>query len=61
MAAVQWQKAVGNPVLAFAKHTDTDVITAARKAGIERVVARSGFEAALPTVLQEAAARVSKG
>jgi hypothetical protein len=54
-AAVQWQKTVGNPVLAFAKHTDIEVITAARKAGIDRVVARSGFEASLPAFLQQAA------
>jgi hypothetical protein len=59
-AAVQWQKAVGSPVLAFAKHTDIEVISAAREAGIDRVVARSGFEASLPALLQEAAARASK-
>jgi hypothetical protein len=54
-AAVQWQKATANPVLAFAKHTDAEMIVEARKAGINQVVARSGFEASLPTFLQEAA------
>jgi len=48
-------------LVAFVRHTSTDLIAAARAAGIDQVLARSAFFPALPALLGagEAAAAVS--
>ena len=40
------------PTLGFASHVQTDVIDAARKAGIDEVLARSAFTMQLGEILQ---------
>ena len=57
-AAMQWRQTIGNPVIGFVSHVDTAAIAAARQAGIDRVMPRSQFVTMLPTILQEAAAKV---
>ena len=41
------------PVLAFGRHTETDVLRAAREAGCDAVVVRSTFVEELPQLLRE--------
>lgn len=43
------------PILAFGRHTETDVLRAAREAGCDRVVVRSTFVEELPQLLRELA------
>jgi hypothetical protein len=50
-AASQWQRDSGAPVVGFVSHVDADRIEQARRAGLTRVMARSGFVAALPSLL----------
>lgn len=59
-AAVQWRQSTENPVIGFVSHVDTAAITAARQAGIDRVMPRSQFVTSLPTILQQAAAAATK-
>ena len=40
------------PTIGFASHVQTDVINAAREAGVEEVLARSAFTARLPEILR---------
>jgi DNA-binding response OmpR family regulator len=44
----------GVRILAFVRHTSTDLIVAARQAGADAVLARSAFFPALPEWLQDA-------
>ena len=39
------------PIVGFASHVQTDVIEAARKAGVDDVLARSAFTQRLPEIL----------
>jgi hypothetical protein len=50
-AARQWRTVTGGVVTGFVSHVDTATITAARAAGIDRVLARSRFVEVLPQVL----------
>ena len=50
-AAAEWLRATGNPVVGFVSHTDAATISAARDAGITRVMARSQFVQLLPDLL----------
>jgi sugar/nucleoside kinase (ribokinase family) len=50
-AAVQWRQRTGLPVIGFVSHVDTETITAARAAGIDRILARSAFVEQLPKLL----------
>ena len=43
------------PLLAFGRHTQTDLIEAAQKAGADRVIPRSEFNANLSEILRGAA------
>jgi len=43
----------GTPVLAFGRHTDTETLDAAGRAGADRVVARSVFASSLPQLIRE--------
>jgi uncharacterized protein YuzE len=42
-AATSWQQATGRPVIGFVSHVDKETASAAKSAGINRVVARSYF------------------
>jgi CheY-like chemotaxis protein len=42
------------PIVGFASHVQTDVIEAARKAGVDEVLARSAFTQRLPEILARA-------
>jgi CheY-like chemotaxis protein len=42
------------PIVGFASHVQTDVIEAARKAGVDDVLARSAFTQRLPEILARA-------
>jgi AmiR/NasT family two-component response regulator len=53
-AAAQWQQASSRPVVGFVSHVDTERIERARAAGLTRVMARSGFVEALPTLMAQA-------
>lgn len=53
--AVAVAKESGVPVVAFGSHVATERLGAARAAGADRVLARSGFVAQLPTILMDAA------
>jgi PleD family two-component response regulator len=44
----------GIPIVGFASHVQTDVIDAARKAGVDDVLARSAFTQRLPEILARA-------
>ena len=50
------QADVGAPVIGFASHTNPAVLRAARAAGADEVMARSGFQVRLPGLLEEVAA-----
>ncbi len=60
VASVDWRQAVAAaeerrvPVLAFGRHTDAELLRAARAAGCDRVVPRSTFVEKLPELLREA-------
>jgi hypothetical protein len=54
-AASQWQKDSGGSVVGFVSHVDAARIEQARNAGLTRVMARSGFVAALPSLIAGAA------
>ncbi len=48
------------PLLAFGRHTQTDLIEAAQKAGADQVIPRSEFAANLPEILRGAATATLK-
>lgn len=50
-AAAEWQKSNSCPVIGFVSHVDAETITRARAAGLTKVMARSGFAEALPSIL----------
>lgn len=50
-AAAQWRAAHAGKVIGFVSHVDTPTITRAREAGLDQVMARSGFVEALPGIL----------
>jgi DNA-binding NarL/FixJ family response regulator len=54
LEAIAAVKAAHPPVdvIAFARHDDTEAILGARRAGADRVMARSAFAAALPAILR---------
>lgn len=54
-AASQWQRDSGRSVVGFVSHVDVARIDQARQAGITQVMARSGFVAALPSLISGAA------
>lgn len=51
-AACAWKAATGGSVSGFVSHVDTATITAARDAGVDRVLARSRFVELLPALLR---------
>lgn len=52
LAALEGDPALsGIPTLGFVSHVDTPTIEAARRAGVDRVLARSAFVDQLPTLL----------
>jgi hypothetical protein len=52
-AAVAWKQShTGRPVVGFVSHVDADTIACAKSAGIDRVMARSGFVAQLESILR---------
>ena len=59
--AIDWRSVVATakernvPVLAFGRHTDADLLRAARDAGCDRVVPRSTLAADLPQLIEELA------
>jgi hypothetical protein len=50
-AAAEWGRAEGGTVVGFVSHVDAATIDEARRAGIDRIMARSGFVQALPELL----------
>lgn len=50
-AAGDWKQSQGGQVIGFVSHTDAATIAQAREAGIDRVMARSGFVESLPSLL----------
>jgi DNA-binding NarL/FixJ family response regulator len=52
-AAAQWRAAHAGKVVGFVSHVDTATITRARDAGLDQIMARSGFVEALPTILND--------
>lgn len=44
------------PIIAFMPHTRTDLADAARRSGVERVLARSAFVTQLPAIMNQLAA-----
>jgi hypothetical protein len=50
-AAAAWRQATGSAVVGFVSHVDGETIARARQMGFDRVMARSGFVEALPTIL----------
>jgi CheY-like chemotaxis protein len=61
VAGLDWRDAValakerGVPVLAFGRHTEAQLLRAAREAGCDRVVPRSQLVEELPQLIQELA------
>lgn len=55
LAAIAIAKEAGVPIVAFGSHLATELLGAARTAGADRVLARSGFTVQLPTILMGAA------
>jgi hypothetical protein len=51
-SARAWKAATGGTATGFVSHVDTATITAARDAGIDRVLARSRFVELLPELLR---------
>ena len=57
--AIDWRSAVGMakqsgvPVLAFGRHTEAQLLRAAREAGCDRVVARSTLVEELPQLIEQ--------
>lgn len=49
--AAAWRQATQAPVVGFVSHVDAQTIARARQAGLDRVMARSGFVEALPDIL----------
>jgi DNA-binding response OmpR family regulator len=62
ISGVDWQRAAtlakehAVPVLAFGRHTEADLLRAAREAGCDRVVPRSVLVEELPALIEEMAA-----
>lgn len=50
-AACQWQRTHSRPAVGFVSHVDAERIERARAAGLTKVMARSGFVEALPSIL----------
>ena len=53
-AAANWKRTHNREVVGFVSHVDTETITRAQQAGLDRAMARSGFVAALATILKAA-------
>jgi hypothetical protein len=51
-AAAAWRGATGGQVIGFVSHVDTEAIARARAAGLDKVMARSGFAAGLEGILR---------
>jgi hypothetical protein len=54
-AAAQWKQVTGMPVIGFVSHIDAKTIAEAREAGLDRIIARSGFVEQLPQFLLQIA------
>jgi hypothetical protein len=54
-AAAHWKNATGSRVVGFVSHVDTDTTRQAREAGLDQVMARSGFVEALPALIAQPA------
>lgn len=54
-AAAEWRRAGGGTVVGFVSHVDAATIDEARRAGINRIMARSGFVQTLPELLDSVA------
>lgn len=52
-AAADWQRAHSRPAVGFVSHVDIERIDRARAAGLTKVMARSGFVEALPSLLSQ--------
>lgn len=52
-AAAGWKQSNCGQVIGFVSHVDTAAIEQARRAGLVRILARSAFVQALPTILRE--------
>lgn len=50
-AAAEWGRLEGRTVVGFVSHVDAATIDEARRAGIDRIMARNGFVQALPDLL----------
>lgn len=50
-AAAEWKRLTGGKVIGFVSHVDTTTIDDARRGGIDRILARSGFVEQLPQIL----------
>jgi hypothetical protein len=55
-ACVAWSAHPGRAAIGFCPHVATDLIRAARAAGVDRVLVHSQLDGELPKVLQELAA-----
>jgi hypothetical protein len=53
VAAAAWRQRSGGAVVGFVSHVDGAAIAEARAAGIDQVLARSGFVQLLPSLLQQ--------
>lgn len=53
-AAVEWKRRQGGRVIGFVAHTDAGTIGEAREAGVDQVMARSGFVESLSGLLSTA-------
>jgi hypothetical protein len=56
LAAADWKRVTGAQVIGFVSHVDAKTIAHAKEAGIDRIVARSGFVEQLLQILLEFAA-----
>jgi len=52
-AAAAWKRASGAQVVGFVSHVDGTTIDQARLAGLDQIMARSGFVNALPTLMRK--------
>jgi hypothetical protein len=52
-AAQEWKQKYGGRVVGFVSHVDAQTIEAARQAGLDQILARSGFVLALPDLMRE--------
>ena len=52
MAAADWRRRANGTVVGFVSHVDTESISQAKAAGLDQVLARSGFVTILPELLK---------